>query len=216
MTAERDRQKEQALSLHLAGRSSLKDIAEILGMTEARARKLLADALDDAVDPSLPERARTEIARIDRAIAAIWGSVENGDLDSIDRFLRLSERREKLATPRPNTQELEKAFRRSAESSKALVSGVDDGIVELGRKTCEQIDHVVATGNPTDVTKALYLQTYVHKALREMLATPAARADAEAKKPAGAAGGEPPKTSKLAQLRSVSGGASQSAGGRRK
>jgi hypothetical protein len=204
MTAERDQQKAEALSLHLAG-TSVKDIAETLGVTELRTRKLIADALDEKVDPLLPERARTEIARIDRAIAAIWTSVEDGNLEAIDRFLRLSERRERLSTPRPNTQELEKAFKRSTASSKALISGVDDGIVELGRKTCEQIDYVVATGNPTDVTKALYLQTYVHKALREMLATPAARADAEAKKPGGTSGGETQKSSKLTQLRSVAG-----------
>jgi hypothetical protein len=204
MTAERDQQKAYALRLHLAG-NSLKEIAEALELTEVRARKLLTDALDEKVPRDLPERARTEIARIDRIIAGIWNAVEGGDLESIDRYLRLSERRDKLAAPKPNTQELEKAFKRTAAASKALIDGVDDAIVELGRKTAEQIDYVTATGNPTDVTKALYLQTYVHKALREMLATPAARADAEAKKPGGATGGETQKASKLTQLRSVTG-----------
>lgn len=202
MTAERDRQKAEALAMQLAG-DSIKQIAEAMGLTEARARKLISDALDDSVgDVALSERARIEIARIDRILARLWGDVENGNLEAIDRFVRLSERREKLAAPRPNTNELTKAFDRTAKTCTSLIPGVDDAIVQLGRQTSEQIDYVIANGNPTDVTKALYLQSYIHKALREMLATPAARADVEKNGGTKAAEG---KVSKLAQLRSVAG-----------
>ena len=81
---------------------------------------------------------------------------------------------------------------------------MDDALIEMGRKTCEQIDRICAIGNEVEVAKALYLQPHVVKALREMLATPAARADAEGKKPA-TGGSETEVVSKLKQLRSVAG-----------
>jgi hypothetical protein len=202
MTAERDRQKEQALDLHLAC-TPLGQIAEIMGLTEARVRKLIADALDDKVGPNLPDRARTEIARIDKALAGIWRDVQGGDLDAIDRMLRLHERRERLASPRDNTQELTKAYERTTKASKALIGGLDDALIEMGRKTCIQIDRICAIGNEVEIAKALYLQPHVVKALREMLATPAARADAEGKKPSSGTPEGQATVSKLAQLRSV-------------
>lgn len=201
MTTERDRQKEQALDLHLANHS-IKHITEIMGLTEARVRKLIADALDETVGGDIPQRAQTEIARIDKMIAGLWLEARAGDTDAIDRMLKLHERRERLASPRSDSRELTKAYARTVAASKSLVPNVDDALIEMGRKTCEQIDRICAIGNEVEVAKALYLQPHVMKALREMLATPAARADAEGKKPTGGTEGQP-VVSKLTQLRSV-------------
>ena len=202
MTTDRDRQKEQALDLHLAS-NSIKHIAEIMGLTEARVRKLISDALDETIgEANIPDRARTEIVRIDKMIAGLWDDAAAGDKDAIDRMLKLHERRERLASPRNDTQELAKAYERTVKATKALIPNVDDALIEMGRKTCIQIDRICAIGNEVEVAKALYLQPHVMKALREMLATPAARADAEGKTPT-SGGDEGKVASKLTQLRSV-------------
>lgn len=75
---------------------------------------------------------------------------------------------------------------------------VDSALVASARTVADRIDAAVAAAEGQELTKALYLIPHVTNLLKEMLATPAARAASGSGKESG--GG------KLAQLRSIQGG----------
>jgi hypothetical protein len=59
-----------------------------------------------------------------------------------------------------------------------LIKAADAALVDAGRVIADQIDNAVANLTGSDVTKALYLMPHLVNILKEMLATPAARAAA--------------------------------------
>ena len=97
--------------------------------------------------------------------------------------------------------DLRDAFDRSVEANRQLVTKVDDGLVEAGRKIADRVDEATALGEGQEVTKALYLVPHLLNVLREMQATPKARLEA-------GIGKEESGGSKLGKLRTVHGGKS--------
>lgn len=170
-------------------------IADELQLTP-QAAKALFDKAIGAHDPKFLRA--LEADRLDRLHSALWARAVKGEVEAIDRVLRISERRERLtALPRPNEHLLRKAFDASAATSAQVHQEVDQALVESGRKIADRVDQAVAEGDGQEVTKALYLVPHMLNVLREMLATPASRqaAGITAKREGG----------KLAELRSIHG-----------
>lgn len=173
-------------------------IADQLSLTPAAAKALFDKALA-AHDPEFQRALETD--RLDRLHATLWPRAVKGELDAVDRVLRISERREKVgAIPKLNEHTLRKAFDESAKTSSELNPGWDAALVEAGRKIADRVDEAVATGEGTEVTKALYLVPHMLNVLREMLATPASRTVAKVSAPVAPRG-----DGKLAQLRAIQG-----------
>lgn len=136
-----------------------------------------------------------EASRLDRLHAAIWADAANGDLNAVDRVLRISERRDKvLAEPRENTHTLTTAYEEALATSTAT-EDVDKALVEAGRTIAAQVDAAIANGVGLEITKAMYLMPHLVNVLDKLLATPASRANLTA--------AETPREGKLAQLRAV-------------
>ena len=186
---------QQVLTLRRAG-VGFDMIADRLHLTPTAAKALFDQALA-AHDPEFQRSLESD--RLDRLHAAVWPRALNGELDAVDRVVRLSERRERVAiVPKVNEHTLRDAFDRSVTTSTDLNPDVDAALVEAGRKIADRVDEATATGEGQEVTKALYLVPHMLNVLREMCATPAARKAAQGAVPA-----EP--TGKLAQLRAIQG-----------
>lgn len=160
--------------------------------------KALFDKALGSHDPAFSRA--LEADRLDRLHAAVWPAATRGEPDAVDRVLRISERRERVArTPKANDHALRDAFDRSTETSRLIHQDLDAAILEAGRKIADRVDEAVATGEGQELTKALYLIPHMTNVLREMLATPASRRAVEEAAPTS------PREGKLAQLRSVQG-----------
>jgi len=90
--------RKRALELRLAGQG-YRDIAEMLAVPEPSVWKMVGVELQtlQAASHDLVRRYRDEqLERLDAALRAIWPQVEAGQLDAIDCFLRIEERRSSL------------------------------------------------------------------------------------------------------------------------
>ena len=85
----------EALSLRLAG-LTYEQIAERLDISPEGARDMVNRTLDRAENQIVDEMRELEGARLDRAQAAIWTKVLEGDTKAVDTFLRISQRRARL------------------------------------------------------------------------------------------------------------------------
>lgn len=185
----------QVLNLRRGG-ASFDMVAERLNLTPKAAKALFDKALG-TYDPEF-QRA-LEGDRMDKLHMAVWPQAVKGDLNAVDRVIRISERRERvLATPKENTHDLRTAFDRSAETSTQIIDGLDDAILAAGRKIADRVDEAVAGGDGQEVTKALYLLPHMVNVLRECLATPASRNTAKLT-------GQEKAPGKLAELRAIHG-----------
>lgn len=79
--------------------------------------------------------------------------------------------------------DLTDAFNKTVKACE--LSDVDAAVTEAGRTIARQIDYAVDHLEGQDVTKALYLTPHLMNVLKEMLATPAARAAVKDAKPKG-------------------------------
>lgn len=70
------------------------------------------------------------------------------------------------------------SFDATVAANAELVEGIDSALTAAGRKIAERVDEATATGEGQEVTKALYLIPHMMNVLREMYATPKARAEA--------------------------------------
>lgn len=94
------RKKEQvrrieAVSLKLAG-LSYEQIGERLGISGSGAKDLVMRTLATAENRAVEAERELENARLDRAQAAIWAKVLEGDLKAVDVYLRISARRARM------------------------------------------------------------------------------------------------------------------------
>jgi ATP-dependent protease Clp ATPase subunit len=76
-------------------------------------------------------------------------------------------------------QTLRAAVDESIAANRSLLPGIDAGLVAAARAVADRVDDAIAVCDGTELTKALYLIPHVNNLLREMLATPAARAAAK-------------------------------------
>ena len=88
----------RALALHLQG-ASYQQIADALGYAgKSGAHAAVREALADRGSSSeLVEAYQVEAARIDLLVAALSPAVRSGDVQAIDRYLKVIERRTALA-----------------------------------------------------------------------------------------------------------------------
>lgn len=190
----------EVVSLRRAG-ASFDVISDRLSLSPRSAKALFDKALS-TYDADL--NLALEADRLDRLHMAVWPRALQGDLDAIDRVLRISERRDKVvSTPKRNDHAFRKAFDESAATSDRLNPEWDHALLEAGRKIADRVDAAIASGDSLEATKTLYLIPHMLNVLREMLATPSARAIAAARAAAAAPEPQPAAIGQLARLRSI-------------
>lgn len=85
----------KALELRLAGKS-FDYIAKKLGYGYARSAHLAVEAaLEKVIQEPASKLLAMERERLDRLLSAIWSTAEGGDLEAIDRCLKIMDRRAK-------------------------------------------------------------------------------------------------------------------------
>jgi len=91
--------KAQALSRRIGG-FTFQQIADEMGVSRQAAHALVKSALaelNEKIAESAAELRRLELERLDTMRSAVWGGVLKGDLQSIDRALKISARLSALA-----------------------------------------------------------------------------------------------------------------------
>ncbi|MGO3844458.1 terminase small subunit [Agrococcus casei] len=198
---DRAKRDAQALDLRRAG-LALPRIAEQLGFsTTAAAQASINRAMQAQGTEFDPADVRAmELDRLDRLQQAVWVKAIKGDLKAVETAQKLTEARVRLAGIAARGESImTESFDQTIE---ALATEPEDAsIVASGRRIAERIDTAAASGDATAETKALYLMPHLMNILRELGATPAARAALKAK----ASSGDQTKRAKLQALR---GGAS--------
>jgi transposase-like protein len=107
MTSSADDRRARALELHLAG-ATYESIAQAVGYaSKSSAHKAVQNALDD-LGNFQGESAVTELARLDAMLTGIWPKARRGDLQAVDRVLKISERRSVLLAAQAAADEEEK------------------------------------------------------------------------------------------------------------
>jgi hypothetical protein len=114
-----------------------------------------------------------ELDRLDRLQQGLWLKAAKGDLAAVDRVLRLSEMRIKLAGVPDASTAMRDAF--AATVAALALTAADSSLVAAGARIAEKIDAAGASGDSQAETKALYLVPHLMNVLRELGATPAAR-----------------------------------------
>lgn len=104
----------QALELRLAG-ATYEAISTQLGYAgPSGAHKAVQTALASRMNEQAPDVVQTEVARLDALLTGLWAKARRGDVQAVDRVLRISERRMQLLASVP------------AEKSTSEVSPVDE------------------------------------------------------------------------------------------
>lgn len=193
----------EALKLRHAGISPQR-IAKQLGYrTTRQAEEAIVRALEArgalSNDPAIVRA--LELDRLDRLQQALWVRAAGGDMDAIDRVKKLAEMRVQLAGIAARGQSvLTDAYDKTVASLDTKPE--DEALIASGRRIAERIDTAAASGDPQAETKALYLLPHLMNILRELGATPAARAELKAQ----VANVDTDKRAKLHALRQASAG----------
>lgn len=88
----------QAIELRRAGRS-FSEIAASIGCGKSQAHRLVHAALLETraqIAAQSEELKAEEISRLDALLGSLWAKARGGDLQAVDRVLKISERRSKL------------------------------------------------------------------------------------------------------------------------
>lgn len=92
---DRAERKKNALELRLAG-ASYRDIAQALEVSPATALQDCKEALADIPAQQADEMRTVELSRLDRLQRAVWPRAVKGDLQAVDRAIKIIDRRAKL------------------------------------------------------------------------------------------------------------------------
>ena len=92
---DRAERKKNALELRLAG-ASYRDIAQALEVSPATALQDCKEALADIPAQQADEMRTVELSRLDRLQRAVWPRAIKGDLQAVDRAIKIIDRRAKL------------------------------------------------------------------------------------------------------------------------
>lgn len=173
-----------ALTLFKAG-ATFEEIAPKVGVkSAASAQRIVMKALDAssvALDQT-PARI-LELERLDALHRAIWAKALRGDVAAVDRVLRIQEARQRmLGEPTRVKDAITDALEATLKELKT--EAADGALIASLRQVARQIDHAVANGTSLEATKAMYLLPHLWNGLRELGATPAARAALQASMPA--------------------------------
>lgn len=192
----------QALDLRRAGVALPKIVEQLKFRSRASCEAAIRRAMKAQGVETNPVQVRlAELDRLDQLQAQVWVKARRGDLNAVDRVLKLTEMRMRLAGV------VESGISTLAESFDATVDALkftDDelvvfgALISQGRRYCEQVDAMSGLGDPTAVTKAMHTIPHVTNILRELGATPAARgAIREAADASGSAGSQGARVSAL-------------------
>lgn len=132
----------------------------------------------------------SEMERCSVMLAGLFPKASRGDVQAVDKCLRVGERLERLSGEPDREAGMVAAF--DSAVSELDVSGKDAALVASGRAIAQQIDYGTKYLLGSDVTKVLYLVPQLVSVLRELGATPAARGAVKAMAPDpkdGSAGG---------------------------
>lgn len=166
----------RALNLRRAGVSIPKITEELSFRTRASCEKAIARAMAAqglTTDPIAVRMA--ELDRLDRLQLAVWAKATGGNLDAVDRVLRLAEMRLRIAgIAEAGLTPITAEYDRTIDGLGLAGKDRPAALVALGRRLCEQIDAASAVGDAQTVTKALYLVPHVVNVLRELGAGPEA------------------------------------------
>lgn len=177
---ERAARAQRGLELRRAG-IPLERIVSELGFKSAEEAAVDIRAALDAVGVMTdPEETRLlALDRIDRMIAGTWARAAKGEASAIDRVLRLQEDRIRLVGTAKSTVMVE-AYETAVAA--LVLKPADGALVAAGHRLAERIDAASGTMDPTAETKAMYLMPHLMTVLRELGATPAARASVKSAK----------------------------------
>lgn len=124
-----------------------------------------------------------ELERLDALHRVLWAKALKGDVAAADRVLRIQEQRQRLLSEPERVQNaITDAFDKTLAA--LTLQDADETLVASCRQVARQIDHAVANGTSLEATKAMYLLPHLWNGLRELGATPAARAALAASVPA--------------------------------
>ena len=118
-----------------------------------------------------------ELDRLDRIHQGVWLKAVKGDLSAVDRIVRLAELRVRLAGS-PGEARMVAAFEETV--SLLELKPEDAAAIAAGRRIAEKIDAASAGVDALAETKSLYLIPHLMNVLRELGATPGARAALQA------------------------------------
>ena len=91
--------RRKTVAANLLAGLSYREIADAMGVSVAsicRDANLILDRMKEEQITALVKARTIDARRLDRTLNAIWPDVQKGDLPTIDRFLRLMERRARL------------------------------------------------------------------------------------------------------------------------
>jgi len=166
----------QALELRRAG-APIPKIMEVVGFkTRAACENAIERAMraQGVVTDPIALRA-IELDRLDRLHFGVWKKAVAGEATAVDRVLAITQMRLRIVgILEAGLTPLTEAYDKTIDA--LVIADKDAALVAFGRRYCEQIDAASALGDPITVTKALHLMPHVVNVLRELGATPAARA----------------------------------------
>lgn len=168
---------QKALQLRRAG-VPLRRIARELNYSSPE--DVLADIAEELRDNTTAEAwsvRALELDRLDRLHQALWPKAMDGDLVAADRILHISEARTRLAGVPAAQQGMLQAFEDVVKELQ--LQPTDAALVAAGRRLSQQLDLTAAAGDSTQLSKSMYLIPHLVTVLRELGATPAARAAVE-------------------------------------
>lgn len=139
----------QALELRMAG-FSYPEIAAKLGIAVGTAHKYVAGSIaktrQEAAETA--EEIRTlEVSRLDKMLAVLAPMAESGDMQAIDRILKIQERRAAyLGLDAPKAQLV--AVDSRPDTVKALMALVSNSKLDAGQAATETVIDVTPEGEP--------------------------------------------------------------------
>jgi hypothetical protein len=172
-----------AMTLFKAG-ATYEEIAPKAGVkTAAAAQKLVVKAIAASTVALDQTAARVvELERLETLHRVFWPKALAGDTAAMDRVMRISEARQRLlGEPSRVKDAITDAFEKTLGAIETAEA--DETLIAACRQVARQIDYAVANGTSLEATKAMYLLPHLWNGLRELGATPAARAALQASLP---------------------------------
>ena len=87
--------QEQAVDMRIAG-ASYRQIASQIGVSVGTAFTYTQKALQGTKQDAAEELRAAELLRLDRLMMAVWPRATGGDMDAIDRAIKIMDRRSRL------------------------------------------------------------------------------------------------------------------------
>lgn len=168
-------------------------IAKGLGVTPEQAKQAFDEALAAEVLELTAAQARAlDLSRLDRMTQGLYPDAVSGTPSAVDRLMKVMDARNRLLAGQIESVVTE-AFDKSVEALQ--LTAADSALIASGRRLAQQIDAASGSFDPLAETKAMYLMPHLMTVLRELGATPAARASVKTAKEE--------QGGKLAQLRAI-------------